>query len=183
MDDEEAFRMIGPNGKAILENAGVTPEEFPEYERKYLNFFENEAKEEMVEIPVKEDLADILARCRNKGLKTVLLTNSTYPVVNEVLRLNGLTDAFDDVRSSGVNDHEKHKRVPSILEKFGVDKDEVIVIGDSETDCRMALAFGMDICWVDGEYAWYNDKDYIVDVVKPTYIINTLSDIPEVFEK
>ena len=46
----------------------------------------------------------------------------------------------------------------------------------------MANELGIDSCWINNDFSWFRDADYIRNILKPTYIIDDIEEIPEIFE-
>lgn len=90
--------------------------------------------------PLYSGSVDMLRRLKEQNKKLALITSSERQVIDIVLSHHELVDLFDLVIS--VNDVKAHKPDPEGLlfavEKFGVELDEAVMIGDSDKDLGAA---------------------------------------------
>jgi HAD superfamily hydrolase (TIGR01549 family) len=101
--------------------------------------------------PYAETL-DVLKELKEKGLKLALSSNSPFDNVEPVLEKCDMAKYFDSIKISWETGKLKHEAVTfeSILRKLGLDKSEVLMVGDSlETDINGAEKVGIKAILVD----------------------------------
>jgi HAD superfamily hydrolase (TIGR01549 family) len=101
--------------------------------------------------PYPETL-EVLKDLKEKGLKLALSSNSPFDNVEPVLEKCDMVKYFDSIKVSWETGKLKHEAVTfeSILRKLGLDKSEVLMVGDSlETDINGAERVGIKAILVD----------------------------------
>jgi len=127
-------------------------------------------------VPKKKGLDEILAYCRENGLKVVVATSSERARVQEILTNGEVWQYVDDAVCADDVTHGKPdpETFLKAVEKAGVDKDECIVLEDSESGIECAYRGGIDvICVLDKKYP---GEDY---ASKPIRIVDSLLDVIE----
>lgn len=123
-----------------------------------------------------------LREVRQKGLLTALATMSYYPQVKRVLAILGLTDAFDFVASR--DDVEHGKPDPEIYllvaRQLGVPPDDCLVLEDSPTGVKAALAAGMNVVAVGTPFTRQRLLESML--LPPQHIVNDPTEFPRVVE-
>lgn len=96
-----------------------------------------------------EQVADILATARAAGLKACIVTNSPSNYANKVLKYFGIN--VDSLVA--YHDVQNHKPSPDgiqlVLNRFQINPDEAVYLGDSEVDQIAAKAAGVEYFSVD----------------------------------
>ena len=123
-----------------------------------------------------------LKRIRKNGQISVLLSNSLQSCVYGICKAHGIDSLFDIICGAPVDDLDKVDRIKKIIKEKGYDPKSIVCIGDSKFDFEMADELGADSCFMDTPIAWAKDRDYVYDVIKPTYIAHGFDEIPELFE-
>ena len=114
----------------------------------------------------------LLKTVREKGFKTGLATMSNYEQVKKVLKIIELEDHFDCIITR--DDVNNAKPDPEIylkmLEKLKVDKKEAIIIEDSVSGIKAALAAGIIVFAVTNSLT--EDKVNRSRIIDSAFIIN-----------
>ena len=122
------------------------------------------------------DAIETLQYLKDKGYQLHLITNGFEETQHCKLRNCGISDFFVEVITSEGSNSMKPKReiFDYALDKAKALQHNSIMIGDSiEVDIKGAINAGIDQVYV-------NHLDEICDI-KPTYIVNTLKELQEIF--
>jgi len=126
-------------------------------------------------------LPGALRRIRDNGQKSILLSNSMQSCVEGITKAHGVMDFYDIICGATLEEQDKVDRIKRIIAENGFDPKEMLCIGDSKFDFEMANELGADSCFMDTPIAWAKDKDYVYDVLKPTYAAYSFDEIPDIF--
>lgn len=109
----------------------------------YREFYEQEGK---YHNKVYDGILSVAEELRKNGVKTAICTSKQKPVADGVAALLGITDCFDEIVGSTLDNKIKDKKdlIPFALGKLGGNRAEAVMIGDSRFD-----AFGARECGVD----------------------------------
>ena len=119
---------------------------------------------------------EILVYLMDKGYALHLITNGFEHTQHSKLKYSGLSNFFKEViTSEGSNSLKPNKEIFDFaLEKARASIDESIMIGDSiEVDIIGAMNVGMDQVFVN--------HYHITTEVRPTYTVNSLKELEEIF--
>ena len=95
-------------------------------------------------------IKEVVFSLREKGVKTAICTSKQKPVADGVAKLLGITDWFDEIVGSTLDNTIKDKKdlIPYALTKLGgnieSDREQTLMLGDSRFD-----AIGARLCKVD----------------------------------
>ena len=96
-------------------------------------------------VPI-EGALDIVKKVRDAGLKTAILTNNGRPALDKIMEQIPLAPHFDIIQTR----HESPKPKPypdgllKVASELGVDKNEVVYVGDALIDGTAAQRAGID---------------------------------------
>ncbi len=92
-----------------------------------------------------EDVLPCLQACRERGLKLYICSNTDSEKVSRMIAQMGIAGYFDGVSGKDLCKARKPSPVPYlyILEKYGYDKKEVLVVEDSVGGVRSAKDAGL----------------------------------------
>lgn len=102
------------------------------------------------EVPLKPGIMEILKACREKGIKSVVVTATNLKSARKRLADAGLLPYFDDVISAHEAAHGKPYPDPYLLaaERIGLMPSECLAVEDSPNGCTSAINAGMDTVMV-----------------------------------
>ena len=98
-----------------------------------------------------------------------------------MLTYHALLTLFDNISGVDLASNDKVDRCNTIIKSRGFCPADTVCIGDSEFDIEMANAVGARSCFVKTAYSWYRDEAYIMEQLRPTYVVSALDQIPDVF--
>jgi phosphoglycolate phosphatase len=133
------------------------------------------AQHPCVETRLYPGIAELLAGCRQRGVRLAVLTNKMGAVARSLLAELRIADLFDAV----VGDGDGHARKPSpdaaqaLFRRFGVAPERALMVGDGLPDLAVARAAGCPAAAV----AWgYTDRAALV-AQRPAYLVDAPGDV------
>ena len=145
LNDEQRRAILGVNDLEVLRPLmdaavpPVTPERLAEEQRRQGNTYEDSA-----ELQPNPGLRELLARLRQKGIRTGVVSSTSARLILAALNRMGLTGQFDVVLCGDMirrrkPDPEGYRRA---MELLGVRPEDCAVIEDSPAGIRAGLAAG-----------------------------------------
>ena len=111
----------------------------------YRAYYDKEGKYRNKVYPGIKEVVDAL---REKGIKTAICTSKQKPVADGVAKLLGITDWFDEIVGSTLDNTIKDKKdlIPYALTKLGgnieSDREQTLMLGDSRFDDFIGVSYG-----------------------------------------
>ena len=95
---------------------------------------------------VKETLEGL----RLKGARLAVLSNKLHEITVEILRQLGLLECFDSVQGEAPPSPRKPDpgEILRLMDKYGICRDEVLIVGDGEADVQLARNAGVRVVGV-----------------------------------
>lgn len=129
---------------------------------------------------------EVLRQLNEKGIKIAAVTSRWRETLMETLELTGITSYFDMiVTSDDVKNHKPHpEALLKVLEKFRINPENAVMIGDTEPDIlagKKAGVFTIGVTYgFHGKDIKNAQPDFVVDdileviplIIKPTNIIS-----------
>jgi phosphoglycolate phosphatase len=159
---------------------GVWPEsDIPEVVRTYRGLHEAEAAPR---ITLYDGVADVLAAIKGVGIKTVLVSNKGHAGLVQLLRQLGISDYFDLMLAADRVQHHKPSAVlynEHIAPAFPhIEAEDVLVVGDTESDLRFAANIGARSCWA--AYGYGHPATFMS--LLPTFTISSIDGLRTVLK-
>ncbi len=177
IETEKYKYLVGDGAKVLVERmlktTGAPAEKFDEVFPFYVEAYD---KDFMFLTRPYDGITQMLDTLKTKGIKTAVLTNKPHATACKIIE-----DLFGDriLLCRGVKDDGVCKPAPDgvyeILETFGLDKDDVLYVGDSGTDMQTgknAGLFTIGVSWGfrKRDELEENGADAIID--KPAELLN-----------
>ena len=128
---------------------GVPEARVPDYIKSYRARYREKGKYECAVYP---GMAETLQTLRANGVKLGIASSKPESLIYDVMRYVGITDLFDAVTGTPVDDSRhasKTDLIESTMQKLGVaDKRRVLMVGDRLYDLDGAAGAGVDSCGV-----------------------------------
>ena len=99
-----------------------------------------------------DDVYDVIEKLYSMGYKLGVISNGDLSQQTDKLKRTGIYKFFDIITTSSEYDYSKPdpKLYESIIERFHLNKDEIVMIGDQiEKDVIPCLSIGMDAIWLN----------------------------------
>ncbi len=142
--DEEIIKLFGPTEDVILKEWGG--ENYPNLRQDYYNFYSQ--NHNMADL--YPGIKDILDYIKSKDVLLSIYTGKGKEATTITLKKLGIYDYFDMIMTGDdVKDHKPSPEgVTNFLDKFNLNKDRVLMIGDSPADIRASRASGIKVASV-----------------------------------
>ncbi|NVK18078.1 MAG: haloacid dehalogenase type II [Methylocystaceae bacterium] len=119
------------------------------------------------------EVPKLLENLRDRGMKTVILSNGSRTMLTSAVRKAGIGHLLDDVFS--VDEIEKFKIHPDVyqhaVDKLGVAKEKIAFQSANAWDAAGAMAFGLQVVWVN-RFAQKKEKLGVIN--EPKHEIRSL---------
>ena len=99
-----------------------------------------------------DDVYNVIEKLYNTGYKLGVISNGDFNQQTDKLKRTGIYKFFEIVTTSSEYDYSKPtpKLYESIIQRFNIDKNEMIMIGDQvEKDVIPCLSIGIDAIWLN----------------------------------
>lgn len=120
-------------------------------------------------------IVEMLRELKTRGLKMAVATSRSHHSLETLAEQIGVIDFFKGM--FGAEDVVNHKPAPDlvnlIISKYGLRRDDVLVIGDANFDILMGHAAGCAVCAV----SWGNQSAETLSALAPEYLVSTVPDL------
>ena len=143
---------------------------------KALNiFFDHYSSNLGVHTTVYPDVKTTLIKLRNMGYKLAIITNKPVAFVGPMLKNLDIDNLFDTFLGGDSLEKRKPDAMPLLYlcNYFKIDKNEAVMIGDSNNDILAAQSAKIDNIGVS--YGYNYDED--ISVYNPTIVVHKFKDI------
>ena len=99
-----------------------------------------------------DDVYNVIEKLYNTGYKLGVISNGDFNQQTDKLKRTGIYKFFEIVTTSSEYDYSKPnpKLYETIIQRFNIDKNEMIMIGDQvEKDVIPCLSIGIDAIWLN----------------------------------
>lgn len=107
------------------------------------------------EVPLKRGARDFLNQCRSRGIRLGIATSNSRELTENVIRVHGLEDCFDCIRTGG--EVQKGKPAPdvylSVADSLHVHPGRCLVFEDILPGIMAGRNAGMKVCAVEDDYS------------------------------
>lgn len=150
IDVEQTKEFVGDGYKTLLERALIACrdeklEHFEEADKRYVEIFRECY---MYRVEAYEGIGDMLAFLRDQGIHLAVLSNKPHDRTIENVEAVFGKDCFERIdgerEDMGIGKKPFPDGVWSIMKDFGVEKEEVLYFGDTNTDMMTGRNAGVD---------------------------------------
>jgi pyrophosphatase PpaX len=140
------------------------------------------AKQKLPHVALYPDALEVLEYLHNLDKKLALISSSSHENIDHLLEKHKLSDLFSAVVAG--DDITHHKPHPEPLEKalalLGANKQDAIMIGDSDKDLGAANNTGIDsILFYPPEHKKFYDFEQLKSL-SPTYVVSDFREIESI---
>lgn len=156
---EEVRLFLGNGIRRLMELCSPRNISGDEFERAFGLFKEHYDRHNQDKTKPYEGVLEVMAKLKEKGIKMAIVSNKVGSAVDMLY-----DKFFKDYADLAVGDMPGFKRKPApdscdyAIKKLGIDKREVVYVGDSEVDLATAKNTGLDCITV----LWgFRDEDFL----------------------
>ncbi|MQN01873.1 MAG: HAD family hydrolase [Lachnospiraceae bacterium] len=163
--EERLRRFVGPSlMDSFVKLYGMTEERAAEATRIFRSLY---VDNKMYDVTVYPGIPELLAKCREAGLKTFVVTSKVQEYAGRIIKKTGLADLFTDTIGPDPTDFssDKSRLINRVVDDYSLDKAECVMIGDTRFDIEGAVKAGVDSIAVT--YGYGNPAE--MQMVHPTY--------------
>ena len=135
------------------------------------------------EVPLKHGAKEFIEYCRKTGIKLGIATSNSRELVENVVKVHGLSDYFEGIVTSC--DVNKGKPAPDVYleaaRRCGVNPENCLVFEDIVSGILAGKAAGMKVCAVEDESSRHQEEEkrrladyYITNYFEIIEIVSTL---------
>lgn len=166
--------IIGPPLNEIIRKItpDITEEQTHIIVREFRNCYDNSF---FSKTRLYEGVHKLIQNLKHLEIKIFITTNKPLFVTRKILK-NLMIDAFDDVVTLDVvagKKMDKTEMVSHLINKWGIEKDATIMVGDDASDIIAAHNNGLRSVAIVGGYGDVNK----IHKAKPLYVINSINDL------
>ena len=139
---------------------------------------EDYEKGRMYEVDIYEGIPELLKELRERGFQIFLVTSKPKHFSARIVEHIGLLPYFEDVIAPDLTDHSSDKKrlIDKAVEKYGLKREECLMIGDTKYDISGANDAGVDSVGVTFGYGKKED----LTGAGATYLADSAAEIPKV---
>ena len=148
-----------------------------QFEAMYDSFRRHYGEIEQETTTLFPQMKDTLTALKDAGKKLFIVSSKASTSLKRNLKTLGIADLFDDLIGSDQVEHYKPAPdgVLMVIEKYHLDKNESVMIGDAKYDLQMGKAAGVKTCgclWdtFDARLLKAENPDFLLE--KPAELLN-----------
>jgi len=169
---ERCYEAVGMTVDRLFETVGIPPDRYHEFYLLLDAHYDRESVPLILMTKVVDGFHPFLQWLLAQGIRTALVTNSLSCVVKKIVEYHTLDSSFGDIMGAERDSADKLQRCLSLRNKYRLGSDEILLVGDMESDMALANEMGCDACFSKTGISWYKDSNYIEDVLKPKFVIH-----------
>ncbi len=171
--DSDLEKYYGPTEEGIIKEF-VPPDRFEEAWAFFLNEYRTLSKE-LLGKPF-DGMDELLSKYHQKNnILKVLITGRSRPTLDISLTDIGLAAYFDKCYTGSEKGVNKDQSIESLLHDYGLEKEDVIYIGDTETDIKTMRKAGIDI--ISAVYAYPKEYQERIDRLNPSKVAHSVKEL------
>jgi len=174
---EDCYKAVGVTVRTVFETMDIPQEKHDAFFELLDRYYAGDGKEILEKTSLAEGIVPVLEYMKSIGTRTAIVSNSLDVVVDMFLDYHDIRQMFDAVLGADRHSYSKNERCKIIEGLLDVSSDEVLYIGDSESDMVLANDLGYDACFAKTPIGWYKDEKYIESVLKPRYTISSYDEL------
>jgi len=125
------------------------------------------------QIAMFEGAEAVLRRLHDQGIKLALVSSNAEANVREIMG-PACADLFEQF-NCGASLYGKTRKFNAVIRKARVERSEVLSVGDETRDIEAAAKAGI----ASGAVTWGYQRPELLAAHKPTHLIDSLADIPD----
>ncbi|RUL47399.1 MULTISPECIES: pyrophosphatase PpaX [Lysinibacillus] len=173
---KDCIKFIGPSLKETFEQ--ITPNEVDEMIEKYRQWNHEHHDELITEF---DGVLPTLEKLKEQGVRMAIVSTKRRDTIKKGLELMGATSFFEFLIGIDDVNHVKPHPEPVLLaiEKLGVAKEDVMMIGDNYHDIEAGKNAGVKTAGV----AWSIKGEEFLKQYQPNYILQHMTDLLQIVKE
>lgn len=174
--EEKLRRFVGPSLMDSFEHLyGMSEEQAAEATRIFRSLY---VDNKMYDVTVYPGIPELLAKCRDAGLKTFVVTSKVQEYAGRIMEKVGLLDYFTGIIGPDPQDFssDKSRLINRAVKDYSLEKSECVMVGDTRFDIEGAVKAGVDSIAVT--YGYGNPAE--MQMVHPTYKADNAEEIENI---
>ena len=173
INDSNLENHFGPTESGILKNL-LGEDLFPEAWAFFIEDYLRLQEELLVKIPGMDDL--LLSLSKKQDLLLLLVTGRSKETADISLDYLGYDKYFGKVYTGSDEGINKDENIEKLLEDFGLEKENIVYVGDTLADIKTMKAIGIDIITVSYSQYDKNNKDQLEED-NPGNVVNSIQEL------
>lgn len=178
VDVREVESRIGNTMACVLDGCNVPRQEQPSIingiDKYYLT------SPGLAEIRFAAGTIQVLKEMKDNGVKTGILSNSKQVLVEAIVWQNHAERLFGNLFGATSDSINKEERCRQAISAMGVSGQDILYVGDTINDVRLARNFGFDSCIIRNKIGWEPDYDSMISEMNPEYVIHEIAMLREI---
>lgn len=183
VDYEACYEAVGITVRSVFESMGIPQEKYDGLFELLDSFYVEKGKAMLKKTFLAEGIMLVLQYLKSIGVRTAIVSNSLEIVISMALDYHNLHHMCDAFLGADRYSYSKNERCKILEKRFDVSADEVLYVGDTESDIVLANDMGYDACFAKTPIAWYKNDKYIEEVLKPRYTISSYDELLKLLQK
>lgn len=138
------------------------------FEKRKALFLEN--------VQLKQNVKEVLLEIRAMGLSIAITSNNYQELVEKSVKEE--TDLFDIILGYSDKFSKGPTQFMRVIDTFGIDRRYILFVGDSLTDVRISLAFGIDFVAISGTLK----KESFISLFPAVPVISSIEELIEILK-
>lgn len=180
---DTCYNTVGTTVKQLFRAAQIPEEDFDCFYRRLDEYYSREGASLVSMTTVADGFRELLYRLPLYGIKTAVVSNSLKCAVDKILSFHGLSGLLDDIVGADHDSLDKVRRCLKLQNKYQIEKEDILFVGDSESDMELANKMGYSACFSKTGISWYKDSEYIETVLKPAAVIQSFEELLAALEE
>jgi len=155
MGETDLRTLIGPPIRTILANISAVTLDDVQLDRLVAAFRQSYDSDGWKLTPHFPDAAGTLESLRGQGRRLFVVSNKPHHISKRILSAEGTLDSFDEIVTRDIRQppySTKHEMLCYLLQKWHLEPDLCLMIGDTMDDARAACDVGMPFCLMTHGY-------------------------------
>jgi phosphoglycolate phosphatase len=131
-------------------------------------------------VEVYQGIPELLAQLKNSGKKMCIVSSKPEKYLVEICRNLGISGLFEDIRGVDLSQNPLNKTelLRGLLDKFHVERETAVMVGDTASDVKAAKENGISSVGVEFGFGSFKGQD-----MQPDHLCNTVQDLIDFFER
>lgn len=176
--DREIVRSM--SGYDLAKRQGIWLYQIPFFISDLKPALKAQTAERIADLKAHAGVVELIKSLSKRGYHLFIISSSELAAINSFLRKHAIESFFKDISAASYSDSPyKVTKLQNFMAKHSLDASTTLYVGDEQRDVEAALAAPLPIVAV----SWgFNSKSFLT-TARPTYIVDTASELNSIIEK